>query len=753
MAQYAKVIVDISLEKLDKTFTYGIPAELQGKIWPGMQVEIPFGKGNRVITGYVLELTDQPDFMQNQNLQPDFGKIRIKYILGISPKAIPIEGQLISLAAWMRRTYSCTMNQALKTVLPVKHQMEEKQRRQVRLLLSRKEAQEKLVQLEHSNQAARFRVLAVLLDQPCLEYSALQKAAKVTAEVLRKMEDLQILQIELESVTRSALPENLLSYQEVCLNQRQQQVVDQILEGFETGDDRPCLIHGVTGSGKTEIYMELIADALRRGKEAIVLIPEIALTYQTVGRFYQRFQGQVAVLHSRLSQGERHDQFELARKGKIKVMIGPRSALFAPFSNLGIIVIDEEHENSYKSEVTPRYHARETAVYRAHLSGAHVVLGSATPSVDAYYRASRGEYRLFLLKERVAKRALPQVEVIDLREELRSGNRSIFSRALKEKMHSCLEQGQQMLLFLNRRGFAGFVSCRTCGHVLKCPHCDVSLTLHKNGRMICHYCGYEEPSAKRCPSCGSAYIGAFRAGTQQMEEAVKKELPQARVLRMDGDTTRSKDSYEKILGAFANREADVLIGTQMIVKGHDFPGVTLVGVLAADLSLHASDYRAAERTFQLLTQAAGRAGRGEEPGQVVIQTYQPEHYSVMAAANQDYEGFYRQEILYRKLMGYPPAWELLAVYMSGPQEEELAIGAAALRTALDRLNREGQFRVIGPADGIISKVQDQYRKVLYIKAEQEDTLQALREKLETFLQADCFMNINIQFDKNPMNGY
>ncbi len=348
---------------------------------------------------------------------------------------------------------------------------------------------------------------------------------------------------------------------------------------------------------------------------------------------------------------------------------------------------------------------------------------------------------------------MPQVSVVDLRKELLEGNRSVFSRTLRSLMEERLKRGEQILLFLNRRGFAGFVTCRSCGHVIKCSHCDVSLTLHKNGRMVCHYCGHEEPAVKRCPACGSSYIGALRAGTQQIEEAVKKEFPGARVLRMDADTTRSKDAYEKILGIFSRREADVLLGTQMIVKGHDFPGVTLVGILAADLSLHASDYRASERTFQLLTQAAGRAGRGERPGEVVIQTYNPEHYSVTTAARQDYRAFYRQEILYRKLMGYPPAWGLLAVYLSGPNEEELDIGAASVRAALDQWNREGELQIIGPAAAAISKVQDQYRRVIYMKGESEARLIQCRDALEPLLKAECFASLHIQFDKNPMNGY
>lgn len=743
MEQYARVIVDISLEKLDKTFTYRVPEQLLGHLEPGMQVEIPFGKGNRLLTGYVLELTEEAAFDRD----------KIKQLRGLSQKGVQIESQLIRLAAWLRRTYGCTMNQALKTVLPVKRQVEEKRRRQVRLLLSLEEAKKQLKELERKSQSARFRVLAALLDEPCRDYGELTRVCQVPAQVIQKMEEMGILKVEQETVVRRTIPQELPKFLQIPLNEQQRRITEEIVAGFEAGDSRPCLIHGVTGSGKTEIYLELIAHILGQGREAILLIPEIALTYQTVRRFCQRFGDQVAVLHSKLSQGERHDQFEMARKGRIKVMLGPRSALFAPFSHLGLIIIDEEHENSYKSENTPRYHARETAVYRAGLTGAHVVLGSATPSLESYYRASRGEYRLFSMKERVKRRPLPQVTVADMREELRMGNRSMFSQALRKGMEGCLSRGEQMMLFLNRRGFAGFVSCRTCGHVIKCPHCDVSLTLHRDGRMICHYCGHEEPQVKRCPACGSGYVGAFRAGTQQMEEAVSREFPGIRILRMDADTTRTRDSYERILKSFSQGEADVLLGTQMIVKGHDFPNVTLVGALAADLSLHASDYRAAERTFQLLTQAAGRAGRGEKPGQVVIQTYSPEHYSVAAAARQDYQGFYQQELLYRKLMGYPPAWELLAVYMSGPVEDALSVGAAALRAAADALNQDGQLQIIGPADGMIAKVQDQYRKVLYIKGEQEKRLLACRERLEEAAQAECFASLHIQFDKNPMNGF
>ena len=369
-------------------------------------------------------------------------------------------------------------------------------------------------------------------------------------------------------------------------------------------------------------------------------------------------------MNSRLSPGERYDQMMRAKAGKVDVMIGPRSALFTPFPDLGLIVIDEEHEPTYKSEQTPRYHARETAVRRALMEGAGVVLGSATPSLEAMYRARKGEYVLLELKNRSRMQQLAEVYTVDLRQELREGNRSILSLKLQELMEDRLKKKEQIMLSLNRRGYSGFISCRECGHVIKCPHCSVSLSVHRDGTMRCHYCGYTCAKVTACPECGSRHIGEFRAGTKQIEDIVKERFPGARVLRMDMDTTRQKDSYEKILSAFANEEADILVGTQMIVKGHDFPNVTLVGVLAADMSLYTDDYRSGERTFQLLTQAVGRAGRGDRPGEAVIQTYSPEHYAVVKAAAQDYEAFYAQEISYRELMGYPPVEHLLAVLVS-----------------------------------------------------------------------------------------
>ena len=744
MAQYANIIVDISHEKLDKTFQYRIPEELRESIRPGMQVYIPFG--NRKLTGYVVELTEEAEIEES----------RMKDIVGAVKGSVPIESQLIALAGWMKQNYGGTMNHALKTVIPVKQKSRAVEKRTVRLKLNAVEAKNQLGEYERKHSTARARLLTALMEQSELEWSVVTQKLAVTGVVIRALEEQGVVEIVREHDYRNPVAHLQSRGYNLILNEEQSAVVNRIEAQMDAGIYRPCLVKGVTGSGKTEVYMELIAHVLAQGKQAIVLIPEIALTYQTVMRFYNRFGDRVSIMNSRLSPGERYDQFERAKKGDIDIMIGPRSALFSPFTRLGLIIIDEEHESSYKSETVPRYHARETAIERAKMCGAQVVLGSATPSVESYYRAQAGEYELLELRHRVADKPLPQVTVTDLREELRRGNRSILSVRLQELMEDRLEKHQQIMLFINRRGVAGFVSCRACGHVIKCPHCDVSLSQHitrryPEGRMVCHYCGYEEPSPKVCPHCGSKYISGFKAGTQKIEMIVKQRFPQARVLRMDMDTTRSKEGHEQILSAFANQEADILIGTQMIVKGHDFPNVTLVGVLAADLSLSVSDYHAPERTFQLLTQAAGRAGRGREPGEVVIQTYQPDHYSIQTAKEQNYEAFYEQEILYREMMLYPPVWNMLVVLCASKWEQTAYDCAAKLA---EQIGGERQVQVIGPADAAVAKVNDIYKKVLYLKAEDYGKLVEIKNRLEHFMRDNrAFSDTIVQFDFNPVNGF
>ena len=737
---FADIIIDITHEKLDKVFQYRIPPELEGVLQVGMEVIVPFGKGNKETHGYVIGFSEKTDY--------DLAKI--KEVLCIEENHQEIESKLVALAAWIREYYGGTMIQALKTVLPIKKKERIQHKRKVKLLLNEEEGKKQLDIYLHKNQKARARLLAGLLDQPQQDYELITKKLNVTLSVIRSLEEQGVLEIQEEENFRNPIHYQKKDFGPLTHTPEQQQAIDTFWKDYSQRHYGTYLLYGVTGSGKTEVYIEMISRVVSQGKQAIMLIPEIALTYQTVMRFYARFGNRVSILNSRLSQGERSDQMERVRRGEVDVMIGPRSALFTPFSNLGLIVIDEEHEPTYKSEQVPRYHARETAIRRAQIEQASVVLGSATPSVEAFSWCQGGSCTMLELKNRATRQVMPKVYTVDMREELKNGNRSILSDRLTELMEKCFSEHHQMMLFLNRRGYAGFVSCRSCGYVVKCPHCDVSLSEHRGGRLICHYCGHEERMIKTCPSCGSPYIGGFRMGTQQVEDLVKKRFPQARVLRMDLDTTKNKDGHEKILSAFANEEADILIGTQMIVKGHDFPGVTLVGILAADMSLYGDDYRSGERTFQLLVQAAGRAGRGNLPGEVVIQTYSPEHYSIVNAAKQDYESFYEEEISYRRLMGYPPAAGLMAIYASGADEALLTKASGYLKDFAVRAAGEAPMSVIGPASPGIGKINDIYRKVIYLKSEDERILMAVKDRMEKYIEINRgFQSLKIQFDMNP----
>jgi len=741
---YADIIVDISHEKLDKAFQYKIPEHLVGLVEVGMRVLVPFGNGNVTIQGFCVEITDRPNF----NPQ------RIKEIIGPVPKGTMVEDRMIELAKWIRKNYGCTMIQALKTVLPVKQKFQRLEHRTLQVAVSREELIAQLGEAKRKkNLTARARLLEELLKQDSIPYEWVTGKLNISSSTIQSLQKIGIIRVESSLDYRNPVHLSEMEDSLPVLSEEQQEIVDTFREDYDR-DIRKCyLIHGITGSGKTEVYMRLIGEVIARGKQAIVLIPEIALTYQTLLRFYKRFHNRVSVMNSTLSPGEKYDQCERAKNGEIDVIIGPRSALFTPFPNIGLIVIDEEHESSYKSESAPKYHARETAMELARLHNASVVLGSATPSIESYYRCKTGEYTLFELRERLTGGTLPSVYTVDLRQELKDGNRSIFSRKLLELLQDRLEKGQQSMLFLNRRGYASFISCRSCGHVMKCPHCDVSLSEHEGDRLVCHYCGFVTPKPTRCPECGSKYIMGFRAGTQKIEQSLKEVFPHVRTLRMDKDTTGTKDSYEKILSAFANEEADVLIGTQMIVKGHDFPNVTLVGVLAADLSLSVGDYRAGERTFQLLTQAVGRAGRGKLSGEAVIQTYQPDHYAVICAAAQDYESFYEEEIVYRDLGGYPPTAHMLAVQIYSKEE---ALGLMLANRLADVVKLKGyqdtkDVFVLGPAKAGIGKINDIYRFVFYVKAKDYSRLVGIKDLLEEKMKENDEKNLLVLFDFDPMN--
>ena len=740
---YARIIIDISHEKVDRPFSYRIPERLSGKIQAGTRVRIPFGAGNRERTGYVVGLTSKAGYKED----------KIKEILGVVEGSFSAESQLIELAWWMKERYGCTMNQALKTVLPVKQKVKGTEKKYIRCLLSKEGLDEAFKEAERKKYRARVRLFETFRSVSVIPYETAVHQLNLTAAALKPLETQGIIAVERENVYRNPAAafqgeEFRLSGHPV-LNPEQQKIVEDFKARYEEGERGTSLIHGITGSGKTEVYMGLIEYMRTLGKEVIVLIPEIALTYQTVMRFYKLFGPEVSFINSRLSAGERYDQFVRAKNQEISIMIGPRSALFTPFQNLGLIIIDEEHEGAYKSEISPKYHAREAAAFRARQNNAPLVLGSATPSVESYEKAMTGEYHLYTLTERAKKDSrLAKVHVVDLREELKAGNKSIFSGLLQELMEERLSKGQQIMLFMNRRGYANFISCRSCGEAVKCPHCDVTLTLHRDGRMVCHYCGYTAFKPSVCPSCGSPYIAGFGTGTQKIQAMTEQRFPGVSTLRMDLDTTSKKGGHEEILSAFESGKAQILIGTQMIVKGHDFPGVTLVGVLAADTSLYAPDFRCAERTFQLLTQAAGRAGRGDKAGDVVIQTYAPDHYSIQAAAKQDYPMFFRQEMAFRKMLKYPPVCGILTIQAADRREDALEKAMIQIKMWAEQetFKTEG-ISLIGPVNAPIYKVNDIYRKILYLKSENYDILIKIRTHLEELWEtAGCSQETAVQYD-------
>ncbi|MDD5832473.1 MAG: primosomal protein N' [Clostridiales bacterium] len=688
--KYAKIIIDISAGQADRAFTYRIPETLEDTARIGLRVMVPFGTGKRLRKGIIIGLSDQCDYDEH----------KIKEIVSSVPGAVDGEADLIRLAEIIADEYGCTMNQALKTVLPVRSSVRKNSRR--------KDPVETILSFSQEGEKNNLRA--------------------DSAEHKQEGSRVSISPEEQQEKSRRSAP---------VLNEDQRRVCTEILSDMR----RTSLLYGITGSGKTRVYIELIRQMQREGKSSIVLIPEISLAYQMITELTGYFGDRIAVLHSRLSAGERYDQYVRALRGDIDVMVGPRSALFAPFANTGLIIIDEEHEHTYQSETAPRYDARFVAERKAAMCGAKLLLGSATPSLGSYKKALSGEYMLHVLKKRAhAGASLPSIHVADMRKELMNGNRSIFSVQLREMINDRLSRGEQIMLFLNRRGYAGFVSCRSCGRVIKCPHCDVSLTAHNEwyrdpatGRKMsallsCHYCGYTSSMPDSCPECGSRFIAPFGTGTQKLEQACRREFPGVRVLRMDGDTTSEKNSFERILSSFRAHEADILIGTQMIVKGHDFENVTLVGIVAADMSINSPEYDASERTYQLITQAAGRSGRGSRPGDVVIQSYDPSHYAISCAAGRDYEAFFEREMSYRRLMGYPP--ELYMLFIRLRSEDEAALDEACGET-VKRLgetvgNREA---VIGPCRESVYKIKDSYRKIIYVKDMRHDIIKRIRDDI------------------------
>jgi len=603
----------------------------------------------------------------------------------------------------------------------------------------------------------QIRVLEMLMENEYISVADIMRFANVSASVLETLRKHGYIGYKDVEVKRDPYKSRNIE-RSVPLKPTPQQAV--ALEKIKRRIDRlefgEVLVHGVTGSGKTELYLQLIQYVIENGRQAIVLVPEISLTPQMVERFKSRFGDNVAVLHSRLSLGERYDQWRLIKEGKISVAVGARSAIFAPFSKLGIIIIDEEHESSYKSETTPKYRAAEIAQRRCKYHNSVLLYGSATPSVETYYRAVKGEIDFIELKERANRMELPTVHVVDMRKELDEGNRSIFSRKLKQEIEKAIKQGQQTMLFLNRRGYASFVLCRNCGYVVKCINCNISLTYHAfDERLICHYCGYTIKSPRQCPECGSKYIRHFGTGTQKVEEEIKKEIPGCSVIRMDMDTTTCKNSHEEILQAFRDQNINIMVGTQMIAKGHDFPNVTLVGVLAADSMLNIGDFRASERTFQLITQVAGRAGRGEIPGRVVIQTYNTEDFSIVSACKHDYTGFYDQEILLREKLGYPPFKNIALLIISGVNDRVAFSSAKEVKKLIEKefsVLGNASAEVLGPSRSPLAKIKNRYRWRIVIKCRDEDILINILSKVSDEFHKNRGRNaVELSVDINPLN--
>ena len=736
---YAEVVVGISIDKLDRTFCYRIPESFGNPdALIGTEVIVPFGRGNRETKAFVVEVKEDTDI----------DKSLVKDILRKSETGVQIEGKLIKLAYWLKSNYGGTVNEALRSVLQAPRKIERIKERTVSLLKDREEAEDILREFERKKYTVKAKILRRAIESD-FNYERFIKEEKAASSAFNSLTKDGIIEIKEELLYRKPVKTGEKNSDKVELNVEQKGAVEKVVDDYRKGINGRYLLFGITGSGKTEVYMEIMEEVISQGKQVIFLIPEIALSFQMVERLSARFGERISIMNSRMSQGERYDQYLRAKNGDIDIIVGPRSALFTPFNNLGLIIVDEEHEGSYKSSKTPRYHAREVALYRAKEEGAAIILGSATPSLEAVKLASDKEIEVLMLSSRPAGAIPPEIEVADLREELKEGNKSIISRRLSELIKDRLNKGEQTILFINRRGYAGFISCRSCGEAIKCPHCDVSLTFHRPDRLVCHYCGYEEKMPDKCPKCTSPYIGTFGLGTEKVEEIVKKDFPNARVLRMDGDTTTGKNGHEAILESFKKGEADILIGTQMIVKGHDFEKVSLVGILAADLSLFLGDFRAAETTYELLVQAAGRAGRGRYRGKVVIQTYNPDHYVIQAAATGNYKDFYSKEIRYRKLGEYPPETHLLAVILFAAKAEEVSKGAEILVGFLTEKKSES-FVVNGPVWASIPKLRDIYRKIIYIKSPDRDELVRLKNLLEDYVkESSDFSKVSVQFDFEP----
>lgn len=815
--KYVEIIINNRNSNVDRPFTYIVDGNLSSLIEIGMRVVVPFGRSNKAIKGVVVSILDSFDgkyklkkvidiiddkplisrelielsmWMRDEYLSSsidcfkqifppgDFKKINTFIHLNENFSSLDISDEEKTIIKYLKTKNTVVLEEfkddfkrypineilrsmkekkMISTFIDIKSNIEKKYEKQVKLIDSQMDIDE--IKEKIGNRAKKQLEIAELLYKVKeTSFKELSSKLKTSLNTVRALEDKGIVEIYEKEVNRDPIKTEIEAYEKHILSSDQNDVYQEIFNSFDTDQNNKFLIRGITGSGKTEIYLQLVEEMIKKGKGSIVLVPEISLTPQTIDRFVGRFGDLVAVIHSRLSPGERFDEWRRIKNNKAKIVVGARSAVFAPFENLGLIVIDEEHESTYKSSQNPKYDTIEVASKRVDIEGASLVLGSATPSLESYYKALNGHMKLLELEKRVNDYMLPKVNIIDMREELNSGNRSMFSRELHQAIDQTLKEKKQIILFLNRRGFSTFVSCRKCGYVVKCNSCDISMTYHRNiNKLRCHYCGLTIDSPSICPECQSKYIKYFGVGTEQVEDYTKTMFPNARVARMDFDTTSKKGSYDTILGAMKKKEIDILIGTQMISKGLDFKDVTLVGVIAADTSLNLPDFRAPERTFQLITQVAGRAGRGEDLGKVVVQTYDPNHYSIVLSKEHDYKSFYENEIQLRKSFVYPPFYSMINVLIYGEDASRVESISSDIfkliwKDAEDIAEEDKKDYIIGPNPAPLEKIKNNYRWHIILKAKKED-IDSFKTVLKRVIMYNEYKlnikDIKISIDINP----
>ena len=740
----AEIIINRTAKRLNRTFDYNIPKELEELIMIGSNVIVPFGKSGSLTDGYVIGIKENTSY-------------EVKDIAQIKHN---LSKKQIELAKWMAKKYFCNISDCIKQMLTpgTKSKDESKniQDKTINTVYLKKDEDEIQfdIDINKIKSEKQKKILQFIKNNQGATISEIEMFTGGTRAIVKTLEKNGYIEIVEQKVERNPLASKKIERnQKLILTEEQQKAFDAILAKLNSNEYEEFLLYGVTGSGKTEVYLQLIEETFKKEKTSIVLVPEISLTPQMIDRFISRFGKEtIAVLHSKLSIGERYDEWNRIKQGKAKIIIGARSAIFAPTGNIGIIIIDEEHDSSYKSESVPKYDAKQIAQKLAKEYKCPLVLGSATPDINTYYKSTCGKMNLLELTRRANNSELPKVEIVDLKMELANGNKSMLSTKLYDSIKENLTNKKQTILFLNRRGFSTFIMCRECGYTLKCKNCNISLTYHKTeNKLKCHYCGYEENLAKICPNCGSTKIRYFGTGTQKLEQEVNRLFPNASTIRMDIDTVTKKNSHEQILNTFKNNNIDILIGTQMVVKGHHFPNVTLVGVIAADSSLNIDDYRANERTFQILTQVAGRAGREKDKGRVIIQTYTPDNFSILCAQEQNYLKFYETEVALRKQLNYPPFCDIILIAFNSMSEEEIKLVSSKVYEYLKIKLDDKKFQVLKPMPSPIDKIQNKYRWRIIIKGNvTEEANNVLNTCLKNFYELN-YKNTRITIDVNPNN--